>query len=99
MRKKILAFVFAAALLVAMAVPLFGGGGTALAQGAPTTSDILVNDQGNTDPTDDERELTVTHTTPRFTSTTVIDYTDIDGSGSLTARDTIDGVTVTITPS
>ena len=29
MRKKILGFVFAAALLVAMAVPLFGGGGTA----------------------------------------------------------------------
>ena len=32
MRKKILAFVFAAALLVAMAVPVFGGGGTALAR-------------------------------------------------------------------
>ena len=31
MRKKILAFVFTAALLVAMAVPLFGGGGTAQA--------------------------------------------------------------------
>ena len=31
MRKKILAFVFAAALLIAMAVPLFGGAGTALA--------------------------------------------------------------------
>ena len=31
MRKKILAFVFAAALLVAMAVPLFSGGGTAFA--------------------------------------------------------------------
>ena len=31
MRKKILAFVFAAALLVAMATPLFGGVGTALA--------------------------------------------------------------------
>jgi len=33
MRKKILAFVFAAALLVAMAVPLFSGGGTAVAVG------------------------------------------------------------------
>ncbi len=32
MRKKILAFVFAAALLVAIAVPLFGGVGTASAQ-------------------------------------------------------------------
>ena len=31
MRKKILAFVFAAAVLMAMAVPLFSGGGTALA--------------------------------------------------------------------
>ncbi len=33
MRKKILAFVFAAALLVAMAVPLFGSVGTASAGG------------------------------------------------------------------
>ena len=32
MRKKILAFVFGAALLVAMAVPLFGGSGTAFAK-------------------------------------------------------------------
>ena len=31
MRKKILAFVFAAALLMALAVPLFSGGGTAFA--------------------------------------------------------------------
>ena len=31
MRKKIMAFVFAAALLMALAVPLVGGGGTALA--------------------------------------------------------------------
>ena len=31
MRKKILAFVFGAALLVALAVPLFAGGGTAYA--------------------------------------------------------------------
>jgi len=31
MRKKILAFVFAAALLVALAVPLFAGAGTASA--------------------------------------------------------------------
>ncbi len=31
MRKKILGFVFAAALLAAMAVPLFAGGGTAFA--------------------------------------------------------------------
>ncbi len=31
MRKKILGFVFAAALLAAMAVPLFGSGGTASA--------------------------------------------------------------------
>ena len=31
MRKKILAFVFAAAVLMAMAVPLFGGVGTASA--------------------------------------------------------------------
>ena len=31
MRKKIVAFVFAAALLVALALPLFSGGGTALA--------------------------------------------------------------------
>ncbi|MFQ5814364.1 MAG: hypothetical protein ACE5I2_14400 [Anaerolineae bacterium] len=31
MRKKIVGFVFAAALLAAMAVPLFSGGGTALA--------------------------------------------------------------------
>ncbi len=31
MRKKILGFVFAAAVLMAMAVPLFGGGGSALA--------------------------------------------------------------------
>ncbi len=33
MRKKILAFIFAAAVLVAMAVPLFSGGGTAVAVG------------------------------------------------------------------
>ena len=33
MRKKILAFVFAAAVLMAMAVPLFGGIGTAQAVG------------------------------------------------------------------
>ena len=32
MRKKILAFVFAAALVVAMAVPLVGDGGVAYAQ-------------------------------------------------------------------
>ncbi len=32
MRKRILGFVFAAALLAAMAVPLFGGVGTALAE-------------------------------------------------------------------
>jgi hypothetical protein len=32
MHRKILASVFAAAMLVAMAVPLFGGGGTALAE-------------------------------------------------------------------
>ena len=38
MRKKILAFVFAAALLVAMAVPLFGGGGTAEAAIHPKVS-------------------------------------------------------------
>ena len=31
MRKRILAFVFAAAVLMAMALPLLGGGGTALA--------------------------------------------------------------------
>ncbi len=31
MRKRILSFVFAAALLAAFAVPLFGGAGTALA--------------------------------------------------------------------
>ncbi len=31
MRKKILGFVFAASLLAAMAVPLFGSGGTAFA--------------------------------------------------------------------
>ncbi len=31
MRKKILAFVFAAAVLMAMAVPLFSGAGTVLA--------------------------------------------------------------------
>ena len=36
MRKKILGFVFAAALLVAMAVPLVGVG-TALAQGKPVS--------------------------------------------------------------
>ena len=36
MRKKILAFVFAAALLMALAVPLFAGGGTALATGKPS---------------------------------------------------------------
>ncbi len=33
MRKKILGFVFAAALLAAMAVPMFGSGGTAEAGG------------------------------------------------------------------
>ncbi len=33
MRKKILGFVFAAAVLAAMAVPLFGTGGTAEAAG------------------------------------------------------------------
>ena len=37
MRKKILAFVFAAALLVALAVPLFGGVGTAQAIVHPVT--------------------------------------------------------------
>ena len=36
MRKKIVAFIFAAALLVAMAVPVLGGGGTALAGPEPT---------------------------------------------------------------
>ena len=40
MRKKILGFVFAAALLAALAVPLFGGDGTALAanRGSVTTA-------------------------------------------------------------
>ncbi len=37
MRKKMLAFVFAAALLVAMAVPMFGGVGTAEAIVDPAT--------------------------------------------------------------
>ncbi len=43
MRKRILAFVFAAALLAAMAVPLFGGGGTALA-GKPTFETFDMDD-------------------------------------------------------
>ena len=38
MRKKILAFVFAAAVLVAMAVPLFGGGTALAANNAVTVS-------------------------------------------------------------
>ncbi len=37
MRKKIVAFVFAAALLMALAVPLFSGGGTALAHRGHTS--------------------------------------------------------------
>ncbi len=36
MRKKLLAIVFAAALLVALAVPVFGGAGNALAHVHPT---------------------------------------------------------------
>ncbi len=44
MRKKILAFVFAAALLITMAVPLFGGGGTALAQ--PAHRDLVQHSRG-----------------------------------------------------
>ena len=44
MRKSILAFVFTAALLAAMAVPLFGGGGTALA-GKPTFETFDMNDR------------------------------------------------------
>ena len=39
MRKRILAFVFAAALLVAMAVPLFGSGGAVYAHGLPPCND------------------------------------------------------------
>ncbi len=38
MRKKTLAFVFAAAVLMAMAIPLFGGAGTAFAD-HPDASD------------------------------------------------------------
>ena len=41
MRKKIMAFVFAAALLVALAVPLFSGG-TALATGPSTARDAML---------------------------------------------------------
>ncbi len=37
MRKKILAFVFGVALLAAVAVPLFSGGGTALAHEGHTS--------------------------------------------------------------
>ncbi len=51
MRKKMLAFVFAAALLVAMAVPLFGSGGAVYADnlgpcndsGEPGNSDYAVH--------------------------------------------------------
>jgi len=44
MRKKIMAFVFAAGLLMALAVPLVGGGGTVLAaHGAGVLSQNNVN--------------------------------------------------------
>ena len=46
MRKRILGFVFAAALLAAMAVPLFGSGGTAFAHNTghvPTGAETCVD--------------------------------------------------------
>ena len=45
MRKKILGFVFAAALLATMAIPVFGGGGTALAD--PSHRDLVQHNRGN----------------------------------------------------
>ena len=60
MRKKIMAFVFAAALLMALAVPLFGGGGTALAAGPPSfIGDPPVDAPINTMPTDCSLALAV----------------------------------------
>ncbi len=47
MRKKILAFVFAAALLVTMAVPLFGGGGAVYAHNVGPCNDS--GEPGNSD--------------------------------------------------
>ncbi len=47
MRKRVLAFVFAAALLVAMAVPLFGSGGAVHADGLPPCNDS--GEPGNSD--------------------------------------------------
>ena len=45
MRKKILGFACAAAFLVTMAVPVFGGGGTALAE--PAHRDLVLHTRGN----------------------------------------------------
>ena len=61
MRKKILALVFAAALLAAMAVPLFGGGGTALAN-KPTFDTFDMNDRFATETTGANGSATVRHT-------------------------------------
>jgi len=47
-RKKILAFVFAAAVLAALAVPLFGGGGTAEATIHPIVSSECAANESQT---------------------------------------------------
>ena len=73
MRKKILGFAFAAAFLVTMAVPVFGGGGTALAEPAHrvlvehtrgnsgTTIEICIAEDAAADHVIDHGDIIISH--------------------------------------